>query len=233
MFTTLLLRNCKRTSRLLIAASLSFCLLASQSGCINTMVMVSKVLLGDPKQKSGFELASGVKLEKGEKRVLLRCTAPAFLAESEGSITETIEDELLRRMKRHEIPIVSSSKAAEVLDRRGGQFDPQVLAQEIPEVDYIFHIQLEKFTYLEGTSSNFYRGNASGRIVGYEVRGSDDGKHAVQIFDQNFHSTYPTTYPVSVESTPKNIFVRRFLDRLTDNLGTSFYSVYRTELYAN
>lgn len=219
--------------RLALLLCLGGSLLFLQAGCINTMVMMSKVLLGDPVQISGFEQATGVSLAKQEKQVLIRVSAPAFVSETHGSLTSEVETELISRMKRHKIQVMHPDTAAKVLDRLGGTFDPQVLARDIEDCDYIMHIQLEKFSYKEESSPNFYRGNATGRIVGYEVRRENSTSHAVQVFDQKFRSTYPTTYPVAVDSTPKNVFIRRFVDRLADNLGTAFYTVNRSELFAN
>ena len=219
--------------RLVLGLLAGCSLLCFQAGCINTMVMMSKVLLGDPIQISGFEQATGISLAKEEKRVLVQVSAPAFVSEAHGTLTSDVEEELIRRMKRHKIPVLHPDTAARILDRLGGTFDPQVLAREVDDCDYIMHIQLEKFSYKEESSPNFYRGNATGRIVAYEVRKEGSSNHAVQVFDQQFRSTYPTTYPVAVDSTPKNVFLRRFIDRLADNLGTAFYTVNRSELYAN
>jgi len=208
-------------------------LLISQTGCINTMVMMSKVLLGDPVQISAFQMATGISLEKEKKSILIRVSAPAFVSETHNTLTRDVEEELIRRMKRRGMVVLHPDTAAKALDRLGGTFDPQVLAREIPDCDYIMHIQVENFSYQEESSPNFYRGNSNGRITAFEVRKEGDSNHAVQVFDQQFKSTYPTTYPVAVDTTPKNVFIRRFVDRLADNLGTAFYTVNRSELYAN
>jgi hypothetical protein len=214
------------------AAALCLCL-CLQSGCINSLVMASKVLLGDPLQKSAFEQATSVSLKKSGKRILIYCSCPAFVQAGYDSLTGDIEEELTRRMKRHELIVLSGDRAAKVLDRLGGKFDPQTLAREIDDVDYIMHIEMEKFSYLEDSSPNLYRGNATGRIIGYEVRDKGSNRTALQVFDQRFQATYPTTYPISVDQQPKNVFIRRFIDRVADSLGASFYDVNRSELYAN
>lgn len=219
--------------RLLAGLFLVSGLVFTQAGCINTMVMVSKVLLGDPVQISGFEQATGINLAKEDKQVLIQVSAPAFVAEANATLTSDVEEELIRRMRRRKINVMHPDTAAKVLDRLGGTFDPQVLAREVDGVDYLMHIKLDKFSYTEESSPNFYRGNAKGRIVGYEIRREQGTAHAVQVFDQQFQSSYPSTYPVAVDTTPKNVFIRRFVDRLADNLGASFYTVNRSDLYAN
>jgi hypothetical protein len=204
-----------------------------QTGCVNTMVMMSKVLLGDPVQISAFQQGTGVNLAKEKKQVLIRVSAPALVEEEFARLTTDVEEELIRRMRRHKIQVMHPDTAARVLDRLGGAFDPQVLAREVEGCDYIMHIKLDTFSLFEGNSTNFYRGNATGAITAYEIRRDGASPHAVQVYEQRFSSSYPTTYPVSVDSTPRNVFMRRFIDRLADNLGNAFYDVNRSELYAN
>jgi hypothetical protein len=221
-----------RRTRLLGALAGGVLLILLQAGCIRTMVMVGKVLMGDPMQTSGFELATGINLKKEEKQILIHCTAPSFVTESYGTLTRDVEEELIRRMKRHELKVLHPDVAVNVFDRLGGTFDPQALAREVENVDYVIHIQIDQFRYIEESSPNFYRGHAAGRIIGFEVRGDAGEKHAIQVFDQQFQSTYPTTYPVAVDQTPKAVFIRRFVDHIADSLGASFYDVTRSDLYA-
>jgi hypothetical protein len=210
------------------------CLLTfSQSGCINTFVMVGKVLMGDPMQTSGFELATKTNLKKEQKRVLVHISAPATISEGYDTLTSDVEEELLRRMRRHELIVVHPDKAARTFDRLGGTFDAQALARDVEDMDVLFHVRIENFSYMEDSSPNFYRGNTHGRIVGYEIREDEGRRYAVQVFDQRFHATYPTTYPVAVDTTPQNVFIRRFIDHVADALGASFYNVSRSDLYAN
>jgi len=100
-------------------------------------------------------------------------------------------------------------------------------------MDVVFHVHVEEFRYKEESSPNFYRGYVTGRVIGYEARDDDGNRHTVQVFDQRFQATYPTTYPVAIDQTPKNVFIRRFIDHIADAVGASFYNVNRSELYAN
>lgn len=222
-----------RIARRLRVLALAVLLIGPQLGCIRTLVMVGKVLMGDPIQKSGFEMATGVSLEKSQKRILVHCSSLAFIAAENGTLTIDIQEELMRRMKRHRLDVLPSTACAKVLDRLGGTFDPQALAREIADVDYIIQIQIDKYRDREEASPNLYRGHVSGRIVGYEARGEGSSRHAVEIFNQQFQAMYPTTYPISVDQMPQNIFNRRFVEHVADSLGASFYDVSRSDLYAN
>jgi hypothetical protein len=206
---------------------------AVQTGCINSMVMMGKVLLGDPVQKSAFEIATGVSLKKAEKQILVHCSSPSYVTDEYSTLNSDIQEELIRRMKRHDLLPIHTDVSGRILDARGGRFDAQLLAREAQDVGYIMHIQIEKFNYLEDSSPSLYRGHMHGHITGYEVRGEGPERHAVQVFQQDFQVHYPTTYPVPIDQTPKNVFIRRFVDHAADTLGASFYNVTRSDLYAN
>lgn len=202
-----------------------------QAGCINTLVMVGKVLLGDPKQPSAFELATGISLQQEEKQVLVHCTAPGLITGEHGTLTVDVQEGLLRRMKRHGIPVLPPDAAADVLDRAGGQFNPKLLARELDEVDYIIHVDFSRFTYMEDSSPNLYRGQADGQVVVYAARGNSKNRHVVKVYNQDFKTIYPPTHPVPVDQTPKNVFIRRFVDHNASALGGMFYDLRPSEKF--
>lgn len=204
----------------------------TQCGCVDSLMMVGKVIMGDPKQPSGFEIATGTSLVKDQKRILIHCSAPAFLSDDYDTLTSDVEEELIRRMRRHGVAVMHPDAAADILDDYAGRFDPNLLASQLDDVDYIFHIQFDSFTYLEKNSPNFYRGKASGTIVGHEVRGKDSGRHSVKVYDQQFKTTHPSAHPIPSGQMPKTVFIRKLIDRIADDLGNTFYSVSSSSLFA-
>ena len=218
-----------QTCRMMLVLVCMSTFVVIQSGCVDTLMMAGKVLMGDPVQPSGFELATGVSLAEDQKRVLVHCSAPSYLSDEFDTLTSDIQEELIRRMKRRGMAVMHADAAADVLDDYAGQFDPNLLAMQLDDVDYIFHVQFESFTYREDNSPNLYRGKASGKIVAHEiVRGKDGaGQHAIQVYDQLFNMTHPTTHPVAVDQMPKTVFIRKFTNKLADELGHTFYSVKR------
>ncbi|MCA9090312.1 MAG: hypothetical protein KDA90_16955 [Planctomycetaceae bacterium] len=207
------------------------CLLM-QAGCVNVLAIASKVILGDPMQPSAFELATGEKLAKSGKTVLLYCSAPPLLVDEFGSISSDVQEELIQRMKRHKINVLPPDAGTDVIDRIG-RFDAHALGREMKGVDYIMHVQLEDFTIYEQGSTDFYRCRSKGKITGYEVRSEGDGaRMVVEVFEHNFNTQYPSAHPVPVDQTPKTVFMRRGVDFVADSLGTSFYEVFMADLYA-
>ena len=207
-------------------------LLLSQCGCVNPLVMAGKVILGDPQQLSGFEIATQVSLKKEQKRVLVHCSAPAYLSDDYDTLASDVEEELIRRMRRHGLAVVHPDAAADIIDDYAGRFDPNLIASQLEDVDYIFHIQFDSFSYREDKSPNLYRGRVSGTIVGHEVRGKGSGRHSVKVYDQHFKTVHPNSHPVAADHMPKTVFIRKFIDRIADNLGNTFYSVQSISLFA-
>ncbi len=208
------------------------CLVAlTQSGCLNSLVMAGKVLMGDPQQPSGFELVTGISLKEEQKRVLIHCSAPSYLSDDYDTLTSDVQEELIRRMRRRGLAVMHPDAAADVLDDFAGHFDPNLIASKLDDVDYIFHIQFDKFSYREDNSPNLYRGRASGIIVGHEVRGGKSGRHSVKVYDQGFSTTHPSAHPITVDQMPKTVFIRRFIDRIADDLGNTFYNVQSSSLF--
>lgn len=213
---------------------LALCLLAAliTPGCVNTLALVSKVFIGDPMQPSAFKMATGNSLSKSEKNVLLYCSSPPLVSDQFGALSTDLQQELIQRMKRHDILVMNSDAGTDVIDRIG-RFDPEIVGAEIENVDYVMHVQIDGFTLLEPNSTTLYRSRSSGTVTGYEVRKEEDGtKTVIQVFEQNFATEYPPNHPIPKEQTPRNVFERRAIDALADSLGASFYDVYLTDLYA-
>lgn len=211
---------------------LAAALCANLAGCINSLVMFGKVLMGDPTQVSGFERATGISLKKEKKRILVHCSAPFSVSSDYGNLTANFQEELFRRMRRNGLDVCPPDTSARILDERGGAFDAQLLATKASEVDYIMHIQIEGFDHREASSPTLFRGQATGSITGYEVRQKDGNRQVLRVFDQQFRTYYPSTYPVPADQTPKTVFIRRFTDHVADSLGATFYDVSASSLFA-
>lgn len=208
-------------------------LLLTNAGCLNSLVMAGKVLMGDPQQPSAFEMVTGKSLQKLDAAVLVHVTATANVTDGFGTLPADLQLELISRMKRRGISVLHADAAADIVNRDGGRFDPLRVAREIDDCEYLAHVQVDGFTWKENSSPNLYRGRSNGRITVYEVRGGDGEKrHAVQVFEQQFRTEYPTTHPVPVDQTPKSVFLRRCVDHMADSIGPTFYAMGTADLFS-
>lgn len=213
---------------LVAAAACSF-----QSGCINIFAIAGKMLMGDPKAKSTFEQRTGVSLVEEKKRCIIACTAPASVMSEFDGLTLDLQEEILRRMTLRGMDVIDCDAVASELNDSGGRFDPVKLAKAFPDVDYVFHIDLERFTLLDEGSINLFRGRALGSIIGYEARGSGDEvpRHVSTVFEQEFSDEYPASHPVAADQTKPKVFLRQFVSHVADVAGRTFYDVRTSETY--
>lgn len=202
------------------------------AGCVNTLAIASKVFVGDPKQPSAFQQVTGESLSESKKKVLVYCSAAPILTEDFGAVASDLQDELIPRMRRHEIDVLPPDTGVRVIDRIG-RFDAEALGQELEDVDYIMHIHIDAFSLTVPNSPDLYHCQSHGTVTGFEVRKDEDGgKTVFQIFERNFENEYPSNHPVSREQVSRNVFYHRAIDFMADTVGTSFYDVPMSALYA-
>jgi len=206
---------------------LALALLAS--GC-QSWAVVGKMLIGDPKVESPFSVGTGQSLEEDGVKVALVCTAPDSVLSEYDSVAIDVQDQLERLMRRREIDMVDSDHVTTVLNRQGGQFDAQLIAEEI-DADYLLHIDIEYFDHRVPNSSHLYHGVAGGNAYGYEIVRDEEstlGARALRVFEREFQSKYPGQHPIPADRTPERVFRNRFIDSLSAELGRMFYD-FRTQ----
>ena len=207
---------------------------APNCGCINAGVMFGKVLFGNPMVKSAFEARTGVSLVEDKRKVAVVCTAPSSVVAEFDSLQYDLQEEVTRRMRLREINVASDDEVIGALNDAGGHFSKDALAAALPDVDYIVHVDIEKFTHTEDGNPNLYRGRSNGIIYAYEVdHGPDSGgsPRALQVFYQEFTSEYPKAAPTSADSISARVFRQKCVDQLADIVGRTFYDVESSELF--
>jgi len=194
------------------------------SGC-SMVVLAGKVFMGDPKQPAKFKMGTGTNLEKGKHRILVVASAPYSANLNGHALDLDILDGVTRRIKRKGVKVVSSAKVSTWMDDNGGVFnDPDDLLEDF-ETDFIVHIAVESYSYLEENSTSMYRGRCAGTVTVYEVvEDDDDQKKTVEVWSNGFSSLYPQAYPISHEQVTPELFQQRFTDRLNTQLAQLFYA---------
>jgi hypothetical protein len=191
-------------------------------GCA-LFVLAGKMFFGDPEQTAAFQLATGVDLAEGEKKVVVLCSAPSMIEGGEISVNYEIVEEVSRQLKRRGVNLVSSNEVRTWMDDNGGRLDdPRDLAEDF-EVDYIIYITLARVSFREENSPTLFQGVVNGEAFAYEVR-KEDGEPVVnEVFSRGFSTQYPEGAPRDhVESL--RIFQKEVLARASDQIAHMFYS---------
>lgn len=197
-------------------------IISSVTGC-SLGVMAGRAIFGDPKQASEFHARTGVDLTKVEKKLLVVVRTPQSIEGDMPSLDVDLIDTISRRLKLHGVQVVDPDLVAKWIDQNGGRFDhPTELAREF-DTSYIAVIDIDTFSLHDANSPNLFHGTAAGQMQVFEVQGVAGSKEATQVFGGNFRNNYPPHGPVPVDSLSPKMFQKRFVDNLSDRLGSRFY----------
>jgi hypothetical protein len=195
---------------------------SSVAGC-SLGVMAGRAIFGDPKQLSEFHTRTGIDLTKSEKKVLIVVRTPQAIEGDMPSLDVDLIDTISRRMKLHGVQVVDPDLVAKWIDQNGGRFDhPSELAREF-DTHYIAVIDVDTFSLHDANSPNLFHGTAVGQMQVFEVQEVAGSKEALQVFGGNFRNSYPPHGPVPVDSLSTKMFQKRFVDNLSDRIGSRFY----------
>lgn len=192
------------------------------AGC-SLFILAGKVFFGDPESTAAFQLATGVDLTKGDKKVVVLCSAPSMMEGGELSANYEIVEDVSRRLKRRGVKLMSSNDVRTWMDDNGGQLDdPRDLAEDF-EVDYIIYIKLARVTFREENSPSLYRGVANGEVFAYEVV-KENGEPVVrEVFSKGFGTIYPEGHPKD-QIDSLRVFQKQVLERASEAIAHLFYS---------
>lgn len=193
--------------------------LSLMPGC-SLGVMAGKMFFGDPKQKSQFRAATGVDLTKGEKSLLIACTAPHGILAKYPSIQIDIVDRMTRTLDTRKVKVISADDVARWFDDHGEWGDFSELSDEF-DADFVMHINIETFRCDVRDSPNLLQGKTDGKVTVWAAKG-DDEKITSVAFERTFDVTYPA-YPVPRENKSEELFTEGFLDRTAISLTQFLY----------
>lgn len=182
--------------------------------------MAGKVLFGDPKVKSQFRGVTGVDLTKGEKSLLIVCSATHRVLAKHPSIQIDIVDRMTRHLDTRKVKVVSSDDVAAWFDDRGEWGDFSELSDEF-DADFVMHIEVDSFSCEVHDSPNLLQGRTEGQVTVLRAEGKDTKTTSVA-FERTFTVTYPD-YPVPRENKSEQIFTEGFLDRTAISLAQFLY----------
>jgi hypothetical protein len=139
--------------------------------------------------------------------------------------------QLSRRLKAHDIDIIDAHKVATWIDDNGGidkETELGAVGRQF-KADYIILVNLEEFSIYESGSRELYRGRSKGNVVVAEMQtGEDKKKFARKIYTKPFSSSYPSHQPISADTERREVFLMRYMDRVSRELAQLFHD-YRLE----
>ena len=196
--------------------------LATLSGC-GPVVMLQKMLFGDPVLTAAFRHTTGVDLADGKQSVLVVATTPSVVRHDFPGVDLEIVDRVSRRLNTRGTKMHPSKDVLNWLDDRGGRWDDASEIAEAFDVDYIIHVDIDRFSHLEENSVDLLRGNAVGNVRAYEVKKIAGKRAAFAVFSREINITYPTLHPKQKHQISERIFQEEFLGRVCEQVSQLFY----------
>lgn len=183
-------------------------------------VMAGKMFFGDPKSKSQFRAATKVDLTKGEKSLLIVCSAPHGILAKYPSIQLDIVDRMSRILDTKNVKMISADDVAAWFDDHGEWGDFSELCDEF-DADFVMNVEIESFSCQVPDSPNLLQGKADGSVMVLEAKGKDT-KSMSKAFERTFDVSFPS-YPVPRENKSEQLFTETFLDRVAISLTHFLY----------
>jgi len=205
------------TRRRLLLLGMSGLAVSVLPGC-SLFVMAGKMFFGDPKQKCQFRRSTGVDLTKGEKKLLIACTAPHGVLNKFPAIQIDLVDRISHLLKTRGVKVVDSDDVATWLDDNGHWGDFGELSARF-KADYVVHVQITTFEVDVPNSSNLQQGRMSCRveILDCKKTGSPSG-----VFDNTYDMSYPK-FPIQNENKSERIFLESFMKNVSTSLAQLLY----------
>ncbi len=186
-------------------------------GC-SLFVIAGKMFFGDPKQKSQFRRSTGIDLTKGEKSLLIACSAPHGVLNRFPSIQIDLVDRMSHLLKTRGVKVISSDQVATWLDDHGDWGDFGELSDHF-KADYVVHVNITQFEVDLPNSSNLQQGKMSCRV---EIMDCKKGDSPSVVFDNTYDMNYPK-FPVQTESKSERIFLESFMKNVSVSLAQLLY----------
>ena len=195
--------------------------------------MIGRVLFGDPMISPALTQVTCIKLEDQTHTVHLACVAPASVLHQYDALQMDVVEQVARQLRRRDVPVTSPDKVAMIVDDLGGLSDPRELAAEFDEGLLVF-VNIEQFSLSDSGDSHLHRGRIAGEVIAYEIRPDIDPDdptahdennrtEPVEVFRQEVRVVYPETHPIPLDQMSAPMFKRKFLTRLSDEIGRKLY----------
>ncbi len=207
----------------LLATTLAAGLATLSAGCFQQILLLGYLIAGPPSIEPPFEIMTKESLTDKNVTVAVVCVVPK---EVEFLSTVKIDQEIARyvshRLAVKKIEVVTPDRVRRWLIQNPEWIKPDEIGKYF-KTTYVIFIDVQDFNLYEKSSQTIFRGRAE---VNVEVWKMDDDGEGDKIFSQRLTSQYPLAVGKPVTSITYTIFQRKYLARLSEEIGRMFYEHY-------
>jgi hypothetical protein len=159
----------RHSRKFLWMPALVCCYIAGLSGC-RPMIMLGKMLQGDPLISDEFGKWNGKSLAKSGKKVAILVSTPESIKTEYASLDIDLLSAISRKLATKDIVIVKPHIVATWIDDHGwDNLDLKELGTDV-DADFLIQVKLDHFDFHEENSPNLFRGRTNGIITAYEMK---------------------------------------------------------------
>ena len=195
--------------------------LALVCGC-NYVVGLGYLLGGPPSIEPDFDRMTNKSLSDKDVTVAVACYAPTEVKFSNAEVDREVAEFVSYRLHEHKIKVRRPEQVRAWIESNPDWDKPEEIGEGV-EVTHVVFIDLSKFGLYEPDASHLYRGRAEAVINVVEKQPNGDWN---EIYVKELISVYPLAIPRPTSQESFSTFKRKYLDRLSEEIGRLFYEYY-------
>ncbi|MCH7688593.1 MAG: hypothetical protein IH899_18250 [Planctomycetes bacterium] len=196
----------------------------SVSGCLKEVLFLGLLVGGPPSVEPDFDKWTKSSMTDKGVTVVVVCFAPKEILLNNFKVDQSLAKHVAHRLHQHRIKVINPDRILAWMDQNPN-WERAVEIGEAFGVTYVINIDLENYSLFEIDSPHLYRGRSQVHIRVWEMDGDGEGD-GEKIYEKSLNSVYPLAAPRSTSEESLSTFRRKFLTRLSEEIGRSFYEYY-------
>jgi len=204
--------------RLLFIAAVTL----SVTGCLKEALFIGLLVGGPPSVEPEFDKWTKSSMTDKGVTVAVVCFAPKDILLNNFKVDQSLANRVANRLYQHRITVINPDRIIAWMDQNPN-WERAVEIGEAFGATYVINIDIEEYSLYEKDSPNLYRGRSQTHVRVWEM---DDDGEGEKIFEKSTNSVYPLAVPRSTSEESLSTFRRKYLDRLSEEIGRLFYEHY-------
>ena len=194
----------------------------SVTGCMKEALFIGLLVGGPPSVEPEFDSWTKSSMTDRGVTVAVVCYAPKEILLNNFKVDQSLSKYVANRLHQHRIKVINPDRIEAWMDQNPN-WERAVEIGEAFNVTYVINIDLEDYSLYERDSPNLYRGRSQVHVRVWEM---DDDGEGEKIFERSLSSVYPLAIPRSTSQESLSTFRRKYLSRLSEEIGRLFYEHY-------
>ena len=194
----------------------------SVTGCLKEALFIGLLIGGPPSVEPDFDRWTKNSMTDKGVTVAIVCFAPKEILLNNFKVDQSLSKYVANRLYQHRIKVINPDRIFAWIDQNPN-WERAVEIGEAFGVTYVINIDLESYTLYEQNSANLYRGRSQAHVQVWEM---DDDGEGEKIYEKSLNSIYPLAAPRPTSQESLSTFRRKYLDRLSEEIGRLFYEHY-------